>query len=81
MLYRQIKTNDRLRLRIEQLQDLRLQDAREMTRVIEATTAATEARATNDLRYQGLLQEMFLRFQSTGAPTIPPAPQVPLRSP
>lgn len=71
---------ERLKVRVDQLQDLRIQDAREMTRVIESATAATTARTQNDALSQELMRRMVENLIPLTTPILP-APGTPTRSP
>ena len=53
-----------LRRQIEDLQDKRLQDAREMIRVAEAGTAATTLRTQSDQRFADLIEALLHRNAS-----------------
>lgn len=55
-----------LRQKNEELQNKRLQDAREMIRIAEAGTAATAARTKSDERFADLLETLLRRSAGTG---------------
>jgi hypothetical protein len=55
-----------LRRHNEELQDKRLQDAREMIRIAESGTAATAARTKSDDRFADLLEALLRRTANPG---------------
>jgi hypothetical protein len=61
-----------LETRIETLQDLRLQDAREMIRVTETGTATMAARAEGDARFRDLMSQLVNRIEDIRPMRLPP---------
>ena len=62
------------------LQELRLQEAREMIRVAQSGTATMAARAEGDAGFRDLMTQLvFLMSQVPGVPKLPPGatPQIP----
>jgi len=55
-----------LRWQNEDLQNKRLQDAREMIRLAEAGTSATSARTQSDERFADLLEAFLRKTSGTG---------------
>ena len=55
-----------LRRQNEELQDKRLQDAREMIRIAESGTAATAARTRSDDRFADLLETLLRKTAGSG---------------
>jgi hypothetical protein len=55
-----------LRRQTEELQEKRLQDAREMIRIAESGTAATAARTQSDQRFADLLEALLRKTNGSG---------------